>query len=106
MNNFSIIAFIIGLRERDRFIIVLLLAVGTLWTQNIWDMTAYSKLQDTYRETIVSKSDSCANQKMRIMNEYINIIRATNRQVDSMGKNNMFIIENNNKHINASKKLP
>lgn len=99
MNNFNIISFIISLKERDRFIIVLLIAVGTLWGQEMMDRNAYTKLENSYRVSMIAKADACSNEKMRIMTEYINIIRTTNRQVDSIGKINMSIIDQNNKNI-------
>ncbi len=104
MKDIGIIKWILNLGERDRTLAIVLVATSGLWTQNLIDKMQYNQLQDRYRIEMIRTKDSCDAQKERLTQiEYDRIIKTQNL-VDSLARQNLFIISNNNKHITIVKK--
>jgi hypothetical protein len=107
MKQLGLIKWIIGLRERDRFWVIMLIAISALWTQNLVYKREAVKMQeknDQLRQIIIVRADSCEAQKIRIyLNQLINA-QKTQAMVDSLARENLFTISKNNNNIKVVKK--
>lgn len=95
MKDFSLIQWIVQLKERDRLIAVCLVAVAALWGQNQWDKQENKSLQ---KELIV-RADNCAAEKIELLQEQLKKGQLLQGIVDSLARVNLVIISNNNKNI-------
>lgn len=108
MKDFRIITYIMSLKERDRMFAVLLIGISVVWGQGVWDAHVYKRdindLQTQYRTELVKRSDSCSDQKERILMNGISTIRQLQGTTDSLSRINTVVVHNNNQRIKIVKR--
>ena len=106
MKIFGIVKYIMNLRERDRIIAMLLIMVGSLYSQNSVHGYKMVEMGEKYQQALLKMSDACDAQKIKILNDDIKAIHQARTLVDSLASVNLKIIIQNNQNASPPKLLP